>query len=287
MVRSDTPNACPIEVFEYLDIRAFLAAYYEARKQESAAFSYRFFARKVGMRSPNHLKRVIDGERPLTAPMAVRYADAIGLRGDAHAYFLDLAAFSRVSSNAERNVAYARLTSYRRTREAHRLEHAQGRYHATWYVPAVRELVGTVGFREDPLWVARSLVPPISRSEAANALALLVELGLVRRDADGRLVQSEAVLTTGPETGGLHIANYHRSMMRQAAESIDLVQRSQRDISSLTFGANDAVLAEVKARLVAFRREIIALVAECQDPTRVVQLNFQLFPLSRVPEETP
>lgn len=287
MVQTDSAAQPTVDVFAYLDVRGFLADYYEARKRESAAFSYRFFARRVGLRSPNHLKRVIDGERPLTAAMAVRYADAIGLRGEAHAYFLDLAAFSRVATTAERNAAYARLTRYRRTRDAHRLEQAQGRYHATWFVPAVRELVATRGFREDPAWIARALIPAISRAEAASALALLIELGLVVRDADGRLVQSEAVLTTGPETRGMHIANYHRAMMEQAAGSIDRVNRSQRDISSLTFGCSDEVLAEVKQRLVAFRRELIALVGESGPADRVVQLNFQLFPLSRVPEDAP
>ncbi|MCB9669041.1 MAG: DUF4423 domain-containing protein [Alphaproteobacteria bacterium] len=131
-------------------------------------------------------------------------------------------------------------------------------------------------------------MPPIGRAEAAEALGVLQELGLVARDASGRLQQTDAVLTTGPETRSLHVANFHRTMMERASRSIDLVAREERDISSLTFAADDAVLAEVKERIVAFRRELIALVAAaCEDPTRVVQLNLQLFPLSVAPEESP
>ncbi|MCA9571531.1 MAG: TIGR02147 family protein, partial [Myxococcales bacterium] len=278
---------CPVDVFAHLDVRSFLQAYYDEKKASTRSFSYRAFSRKVGLRSPNHLKRVIDGERPLTAPMAVRYADAIGLEGDAHAYFLDLAAFSRSSTGAERNAAYDRLLTYRRSREAHHLDARHARYHATWYLPAIRELATTTDFRDDPAWIARALVPPIGRAEAAEALGVLQELGLVARDASGRLRQSDAVLTTGPETRSLHVANFHRTMMERASRSIDLVAREERDISSLTFAADDAVLAEVKERIVAFRRELIALVAACEDPTRVVQLNLQLFPLSVAPEESP
>lgn len=274
----------PVDVFAYLDVRAFLAAFYEAKKAASSAFSFRSFARKVGLRSPNHLKRVIDGERPLTPPMAVRYADAIGLEGDAHAYFLDLAAFSRVTTTDERNSAYERLTRYRRARDAHKLEMAHAAYHATWYLPAIRELVTVPGFQENDAWIAKTLVPPITRAEASDAIDTLLALGLLVRDGAGRLVQGEALVTTGPETRGLHIANYHRAMLVRAAESIDLVSRTERDISSLTFACSDDVAAEIKKRIVAFRRELIALVSASTVPAnRVVQLNVQLFPLSKGP----
>ena len=45
----------------------------------------------------------------------------------------------------------------------------------------------------------------------------------------------------------------------------------------------------MKQRLVEFRRELIALVAESDDPSRVVQLNLHLFPLtqSQTGETTP
>jgi uncharacterized protein (TIGR02147 family) len=277
-------SEAPIDVFAFLDLQQLLGAYYEARKAQGRGFSYRAFSKRAGLRSPNHLKRVIDGERPLTAPMAVRYADAMDLVGDAHAYFLDLAAFSRAETVDERNAAYARLASYRRVREAHRLELAHAAYHASWYVPAIRELAATPGFREDPAWIARTLVPPITRAEASDALDTLLDLGLLTRDPAGRLVHGEAVVTTGAETRGLHIANYHRAMIARAADAIDIVPRGERDISSLTFACTTEDLAEVKRRVAAFRREIIALLADRADGDRVVQLNFQLFPLSRSPE---
>ncbi len=284
--RTSTDDTPPVDVFGYLDLRAFLSDYYEAKKASSPAFSYRWFSRRVGLSSPNHLKRVIDGERPLTEPMAVRYADGLGLLGDAHAYFLDLAGFARAANTEERNEAYQRLMRYRRSREAHRLDLAQAAYHATWYLPAIRELVATPGFRDDAGWIARKLVPPITRREADDALDTLLDLGLIARDAGGALVQRDPVLSTGPETRGLHIANFHRAMLTRAAEAIDLVDRRERDISSLTFACSDEKLAEVKARVIAFRRELIALLAEEQHATRVVQLNMQLFPLSvSVPPE--
>lgn len=275
----------PVEIFDFLDLRAFLRAHYEHKKATTRSFSYRAFSRRAGLKAPNHLKRVIDGERPLTEQAAVRYADALGLSGDRRQYLLDLATFARADTLEARRVAHERLLSYRRVRRAHRLEAAHAAYHAHWYLPAIRELATTPAFREDPKWIAQAMLPNISPKEARDALSTLEALGLLVRDDEGQLVPGEAVLTTGPETRGMHIGIYHRAMLSRAAEAIDLVPKEERDISSLTFGCSDETLAEVKDRIIAFRKELIGLLADQADGDRVVQLNFQLFPLTQGREE--
>lgn len=274
-------TAAGIDVYSYADVRAFLRDVYQARKASRRPLSFRAFSRKVGLRSPNHLKRVIDGERTLTPPMAVRYAHALGLAGDKAAYFCDLAAFGRARSAAERNVIYERMSAYRGVRQARRLDLAHAAYHSKWWIPATRELAARSDFRADPAWIAGRLMPAVTHSDAAQALSILFELGLLTRHDDGAVSQGEQVLTTGPETRGLHIGNYHRSMMERAAAAIDEVHRDQRDISSLTFAIGPTGLARLKERIQRFRKEVIALATEEQDRAdQVVQLNMQLFPLS-------
>lgn len=273
------------DVFSYLDYRAFLRDTYNARKAEGRGFSFRAFSMRAGLASPNHLKRVIDGERGLSPAMAARYATALGLEGDEGSAFLDLVALGEATTDAERNAAFERLQASRGYRRAQRLELAHAAYHSTWYLPAIREMVAVEGFRADPAWIARRLLPPITTSEAAKAVDLLLELGLLRRTESGGLEAVDIVLTTGPETRGLHFRNYHRAGLDRAAAAMELVPAAQRDLSSLTFTADDETMFEVKRRIQAFRRELIALLSESRG-TRVVQLGIQLFPLS-TPEETP
>ncbi len=275
MARTDRSEE--VDIYDFLDLRAYLRAYYEHKKATGRGFSYRAFSRRAGLKAPNHLKRIIDGDRPLTEQAALQYADAIGLDGERRQYLLD--------TLEARRIAHERLLSYRRVRRAHRLEAAHAAYHAHWYLPAIRELATIPGFREDPQWVADTLLPKISKRQATSALRTLEELGLLVRDEGGALVPGEAVLTTGAETRGMHIGVFHRAMLARAAESIDLVPREDRDISSLTFGCSDETLAEVKERIVAFRKELIGLLADRADGDRVVQLNFQLFPLTRRRDE--
>jgi uncharacterized protein (TIGR02147 family) len=266
-------------VFDYLDFRAYLRDYYEAKKAEGRGFSYRAFSRQAQLRSPNHLKRVTDGERNLTPSMATRYADTLGLAGDDARYFVDLVAFNQSKTSRERDAAYQRLTGFRGYRKAHKLDLAHAAYYSTWYLPAIREMASRADFRADPAWIARRLRPPIAVSEAARALDTLVELGLLV-EKKGRVVQGEAVLTTGPETRGHHIRTYHETMMGRAAASMDLVPAAQRDISSLTMCVGEDGLRKIKDRIQRFRQELISIATEEDEPDQVIQLNMHLFPLT-------
>ncbi|MFT5355646.1 MAG: hypothetical protein ACI9KE_002865 [Polyangiales bacterium] len=276
---SDAPD-----VFHYLDYRAYLRAEYEHRKAKGRGFSYRAFSRRAGLRSPNYLKLVTDGERSLTLEMAQRFAQALGLRGSTQTYFVTLVSFNQAENGEERNTHYATLTGFRKYRSAHKLDLVHAEYHSTWYLPAIRELAAREDFSSDPGWVARSLAPAITRQQAQRALELLVELELLVHDEDGKLVQGEALVSTGAEMQALHIANYHRMMLQRAAESIDLFRSESRDISSLTLCLGPHGLLRVKEKLRSFRQELLALEQADTQRQDVIQINMQLFPLSVVTE---
>ncbi len=179
---------------------------------------------------------------------------------------------------------YERLGRYRPFREARRLDGAQAEYHSSWYVPVVRELARRPDFRDDPKWIAKQLLPAISVAQARKALALLLDLGLLVRDADGRLKQHTPLVTTGPGPLGHHIFAYHQAMLDRAKEALDQLSREERDISNLTLCVSQAQLLELKARVRAFRQELLRTAELEGSPERVVQINFQVFPLSVVPE---
>lgn len=274
----------PVGVYAYLDYRAFLRDHYAAKKEASRAFSYRAFSKRAGVASPNYLKLVIDGQRSLSPKMAERFAHACGLDADASRYFVHLVTFNQAKTSTERAEAYDKLTGFQRYRQAHKLELAHAAYYSDWYMPAIRELAASTQFREEPEWIADQLVPKITPLQAQRALETLVELGLLVRGPKGRLEQADALVSTGPETRGLHIVAFHRAMTQRAIESIDLVPAAERDISSLTLCLGRGGLATLKTRLQRLRRELLELSALETDPEQVVQVNFQLFPLSRAPK---
>lgn len=272
----------PIEVFDFLDYRDFLRGYYE-HKKTGRGFSYRAFSRRAGLKSPNYLKLVIDGERNLTPAMAERFGEACGLRGSGLRFFVDLVAFNQAKTSEERAERYRDLTGHRSFRKAQRLDLKHAEYHSEWFIPAVRELAHRADFRADAAWIAAQMMPRISQAEAEHALQVLTELQMLQEDEDGGVSPTDALVTTGPQTKWVHIGEYHRVMMQRAAESIDLVPAAERDISSLTLCVDAGKLQEIKAQLRVLRQSLLALADDSVDPARVIQINFQLFPLSQAP----
>jgi uncharacterized protein (TIGR02147 family) len=124
--------------------------------------------------------------------------------------------------------------SFSRFRKTHRLAAAESDYHSRWYIPAIYELWTRSDFSEDPRWIAREVIPKITPKQAVLAIAALKRLGLLIRDADGKLKQAEAAIETPDGPLGHHIVQFHRMMMERAADALDLVPREEREIGGLT-----------------------------------------------------
>ncbi len=189
--------------------------------------------------------------------------------------------FNQASSNDAKNAAYARIAATRGFRQARRVDGELFTYLSHWYYPAIREMVARADFDEDPTWVARQLVPRIEVEQAADALALLIWLGLVQRSIDGRLERGDPRLTTGAEVTSLAVANYHGQMIERAAAAVEDLPPEVRDISAVTFCVRWHQVDALKERLAEFRAALVEEFDAEDDPDVVYQLNLQLFPLTR------
>lgn len=272
-------------MFDYLDYRAFLRDAYEDLKKRQRGFSYRWFSRRAGMSSPNFLKLVIENQRNLTAESTEKFAQALGLGDKESAFFRELVGFNQAATAAEKNRYFERIGSYRRHRAVRSLERQAFEYLSHWYYPAIRELVSCQGFREDPEWIAKKLIPPITPADARRALDLLLELGLIERAEDGALRQGDPLLSTGPEVRSLAVGNFHRQMMERASAAIDIVPPERRDISGVTVSLSPKAFKMFKEKIIALRAELLELSAEEKHATRVVQFNFQVFPMAITEED--
>ncbi|MGC4089267.1 MAG: TIGR02147 family protein [Polyangiaceae bacterium] len=275
-------EASSVHIFEYLDYRQFLRDLYARKNQQGAVFSHRAFSRRAGLRSTNYLNLVMKGERDLSNEMAPRFAKACGLVKREAEFFCDLVAYNQAKTTEDKQRCHERLARFRKFRQAHRLLDEQAAYHAHWYMPAVRELASLPAFRDDPAWVAAQLEPTISERQARDALDTLCRLGLLVRDERGKLRQAQALLTTGPGPLGHQVLVYHHAMIDLAKRALDSMPREERDISCLTLCVAESTLPILKQRIRELRQELLQLAELEPAPERVVQLNFQVFPLSRV-----
>jgi len=274
-------DASPVNVFEHLDYRVLLRALFEHKKRTEYGFSHRALSRRAGLTSSNFLVLVMKGSRNMSTEAAERLAAALGLAKREAEYFVELVAFNQAKTPAESARCYERLTRFKGHREIHKLAAEQAAYHSAWYIPAIRELAAREDFQGDAAWIARTLQPRITVAQAKRALEVLEKLELLRRDKKGRLRQSAPIVTTGVGPLAHHVVEYHRAMLQCASRAIDEVPRDEREISALTLCVSHDVLLKLKERIREFRRELLHVAEQEGAPERVVQLNFQLFPMSR------
>jgi uncharacterized protein (TIGR02147 family) len=267
-------------VFEYLDYRKFLADYYAHQKRHEYGFSYRVLARRAQCRSTNYPCLVIGGKRNLSRNMAMRFADACGLTGPDAAYFIDLVAFNQATTQREKEHWYQCLARFAQFRRVHKLTEQQAAYFSEWYIPATRELAARGDFKADPKWIAKALLPQISVAQAKSALQTLRALGLLTTDDDGAVRRGSPLVSSGGPLGH-HLVNYHRAMLERASAAIELIPREEREIASLTLCVSEHRMQELKNQILNFRRHLLQTAEQDDTPERVVQLNFQLFPLSQ------
>jgi len=268
------------DILQYTNYRVYLKDYYEFKKRNSVAFSLRYFAEKAGLSSHAHLKLVIDGKRNITKSTVAKLVFGLGLDARRADYFENLIFFNQASSDKEKQLFYEKLLKSSPHSRFRKLEDAQFRIFREWYHSVIREMVSLKGFRGAPEWIAQHLTGSVTTAQAADSLKLLVELGLITRTANG-YKQQNALLTTDDEVQDMLVKQYHTQMLSLATTSLQELSGPERDVSALTFGIRKKDFPALKKHLQLMRKELLDFSVDAGDAEEVVQVNIQLFPLTR------
>lgn len=268
-------------VYDFLDYRAYLNAWFQAKKSANPSYSYRLFARKARGVSPSLLHHVVDGKRNLTPATTEAFVEALGLRAGEAAFFALLVELDQTRDPGERNRIWEQIAATRRFRDARKIEGHGFEYLSNWTLPAIRELATRADFVADPEWIGNALRPRIPAKDAKKALRTLIELGMLVEDGQGGLVPADASVTTPPEVAGLAVHNYHRGMLERAAEAIVAFPPPERHLVAITVSVPASLVPRLKQEANAFLERMMHLCDSAEeDADQVMQMNLQLFPLS-------
>lgn len=270
-------------IFQTLDYRAWLRAWYEATKAANPRFSHRAFVRRAGRRSPSLLSDVIERRRNLTPELVQDFARALKLSAEEARFFELLVELDQARDAEARDTAWTGIAAARRFQEARKLEGDSFRYASEWYYPAIRELAAREDFVDDPEWVGRQLTPRVSAAKARRALDTLKDLGMLVHDGQ-RWVQAEGAVVTPREVFGVAVDRYHRGMMELAREGIRGFPAKERHYLGVTVCVPQSLVPTLKAELNHFAERMLELCDSAKPaPERVYQLQLTLFPLSEKP----
>ena len=268
------------DVLQYTNYRVYLRDYYEFKKKTVPAFSLRFFAEKAGLSSHAHLKLTIDGKRNITKNTVVKLIHGLGLDGQRAAYFESLVFFNQAQTDADKQVYYAQLLKASPRSKLHKMDAAQFRIFREWHHSAILEMVALKDFRPIPDWISKRLGGLITPAQVTESLKLLVELGLLVKTANGYR-QRDPLITTDDEVQDMMVKMYHLQMLKLSADMLSALPGSQRDVSALTFSIKREDFPNLKKHLQLMRKELLDFSAKAGEGEDVVQINIQLYPLTR------
>jgi len=284
MVGSGQKSAREVSVYGYLDYRRFLDDWFQAAKAGNPRFSHRMFARLAGIKSPSLLTQVIQSQRNLTTTTRQGFVRAMALPAADAAFFGDLVQFNQADTQKEQNQAWRSISASRRFREARQLEGQSFEYISQWHYPTIRELAHREDFDPSPEWVARTLRPRITESQARKALQLLLDLGLLAPDKHGVPRPADGSVVTPHEVAGLAARNYHHGMLGLAQDSIEAAAPAERHLAALTVCIPQSLVPLLKEELDRVQERLLDLCDERGDSAeRVYQIHLALFPLSEPP----
>lgn len=270
------------DLFVYLDYRLFLRDAFEAKKAKDRKTSFRSFAKEAGYSSPNFLQLVIAGNRklaPANLPGTIR---ALGLNKQESEFFANMVGFEQAEGFEEKNFHYQKMLRSRRYAESKPIEKGQYAYLEHWYNPVVREMLSHKEFNGEPAWIARRIQPALTVAQVEKSIDLLCRLDMVRKDeSSGKWLQAEPVLSTPAEVESLAVANYHRSVLNLASDSIESFPSTERDLRAVTLGVPKSAYPQIKRKMEDLWREILALSRSGGLVEEVYQVNMQVFPLTR------
>ena len=271
-----------VDLFNYQNYRHYLKDYYNEQKETKRYFSYRYFSKKAGINASAFLYYVIEGKRNLTAGSIEKISSTIGHSDDEKKYFGNLVFFNQAKTIAEKAKYYSRVVECRKPFDMRTIEKDQYEFYSRWYHSIIREFATLIDFRDDFGLLGSLLVPQIGAKEAQASIDLLLRLRLLERDERGRYHRTDAVIGVNPAgEDAFVIERFQLEMLELSKRSFDAVSRSDRLCASTTFNISKATFELFRKKTREFRMELLDIARLDNEPDRVYQYTFNLFPATR------
>lgn len=268
------------QVYEYLEYRDYMQDHYHFSKKQQKFLSFRYIEQKTGIDASYYVK-VINKQKHISATSIPALNSFFKFNKREADYFTNLVSFCKAKQKEQIDYYFKKLI-YLRDPSAKRLEEKKYRYFQEWQSVIIRELINIIPYSGDHHELARRLEPSITAHQARRSVKLLEELKLVEKNKQGLYHITDQFLTTDKELRSIAVRDFQKQMIRLAQEALDRFEQKERDISSLTISTSRACLELIREKLDRTRKEILQIVAECDDDAEeVYQLNFQVFPVTK------
>lgn len=229
------------------------------------AYSLRAFAKKLDL-SPSAVSEILNGKRNVSKKLAEKVVHKLCLDPRETKSIIGLFEGNKIPQSSAVTQSDAMAVS---------MDH----FHliSDWYHSAILSLSETKDFSSEPTWIAKRL--NIKVLEAKSALERLERLGLMERDARGKLKATHFQFQSPDEISSVALRKAHLQKFDLAKSSLERDKINERDFTAMTLAMDISKLPIAKKMIREFRDRLTEYL-ESGPKTQVYELCVQLFPLS-------
>ncbi len=273
-----------LEITRYTDYVPYIADLIK-HKREVSGFSFRVFCRKSGFKSPTYLKWVVDGVRPISLKSVHKFISGLSLDKREAQYFTLMVNYKEAKDAQTKRFYYEQMLAWQHRRIGAMTKDAY-EYLSHWYYVAIRELISSPDFKDDPRWIRDRLGSELTLWEIKNGLEVLERLKLIKKNGKG-YEQTSKNLYTEEEVESLAAFNYHAEMLELAQQVLNKRKATERDFQSLVAMVDGRTYKDLRKKIEGFKLELVEYLQqqerekeERRTPEELYALNIQLMPLS-------
>jgi uncharacterized protein (TIGR02147 family) len=269
-------------LFEFLDYRDYLNAFYEYHKSNTQGFSYRSFLQKAQISSPSFLKQVIDHKRKLTSNTVEKFILPLSLNRAESEFFRILVTYTHAIYNDEKQSLYREMRAIARSQDTKMIGEECYTFYEHWYTSALRELLVMNDFQDDWKKIASSLRPKITTKQAQSATKTLIKLGFLQQLDDGSYEQTNSTIHSGHEVNSHAIRSFNSQCLKLAQEALEELPKEERHITGITMGVSESAYEQITHEIEQLQSKILNILKDDENQTKVVQFNTTLFPMNQI-----
>lgn len=259
---------------ENIGYRDIIKHEFEFRKKTNRAYSLRAYARDLQI-NPGQLSEILKSRAGLSSEKALSVAKDLGLSEKEALFFQALVNFEHGRSEQIKEKAKSYIETHTYSEGFEQLTLEGFKLISDWTHYGVLSTMehdaydGTIDYLEEALGVGYVQIE--------GCIKNLLKLELIDFDR-GKLVLTQKNLKTTNDIASLALKKFHKQHLVKAIKSIDSVDVSLRDVTSMTMAIDKDRLPEAKQMIAKFRREFCRIMEDGKK-NETYNLNIQLVPL--------
>jgi uncharacterized protein (TIGR02147 family) len=255
---------------EQTAIQHLLRTHFVDLQSKNPSYSLRSYAKKVDVHV-GALSSIMNGKRNVSRELAERIARKLLIdpqkRTELLTMFPEKRAYKRAQEKVQEGPRYLEV------------EASQFKMISEWEHYAVLSLMNCADFTDEPVWISKRL--GITENRTLEVLKRLLDLQLIKRNAEDKLVRTQSAIRSSDDTVNLSLRKSHEVTLDLAKESLNRDGVHERDFTYVTMAIDPRNISEAKERIRQFQDELSDLL-ESGNRTEVYRFSTQLIPFTKL-----